>query len=47
MIKKTIAIVFAFIASGAWLYLDCLIRQEKGEAAQMQQLIKPAAIIRA
>lgn len=37
MIKKTIAIVLIFFASGAWLYLDCLTRQEKGEAMQMQQ----------
>ena len=42
MIKKTIAIVLVFVASGAWLYLDCLTRQEQGEAVQMQQGIVQA-----
>ena len=42
MIKKTIAIVLVFITSGAWLYLDCLNKQEKGEAAQMHQGIVQA-----
>ena len=42
MIKKTIAIVLVFISSGAWFYLDCLTRQEKGEAVQLHQGIVQA-----
>lgn len=42
MIKKLTAIVLIFLAGGAWLYLDCLTRQENGEAVQMQQGIAQA-----
>ena len=42
MIKKTIALVIVLVAGGAWLYLDCLTRQEKRSAEQLQQGIVQA-----
>lgn len=40
MMKKAIAIVLIFIFSGAWLYLDCLNRQEKHAAETMHQSLE-------
>jgi hypothetical protein len=42
MIKKVIALALIFLAGGAWLYMDCLNRQEIGSAAQLQQGIMQA-----
>lgn len=37
MIRIVIALVLFFLAGGAWLYLDCLNRQELGQTQSLQQ----------
>jgi hypothetical protein len=37
MIKQMIAIVVVLLAGGAWLYLDCLNKHEKGSAELLHQ----------
>lgn len=37
MAKAAIAVVFIVLTGGAWLYLDCLNKQEEATSNQMQQ----------
>lgn len=42
MLKQLIGLVLILFAAGAWLYMDCLNKQELGSAAQLQQGIVQA-----
>ena len=42
MIKKLLAVVVILLASGAWLYLDCLSKHEQGSALQTRHEIEKA-----
>lgn len=42
MFKIVIALVLFFLAGAAWLYLDCLNRQELGQTQSLQQDVQQA-----
>ncbi len=42
MVKKILAIVVVCLSGGAWLYLDCLSKQEEGSARQTRIEIEKA-----
>lgn len=42
MNKTAIAVALIFLASGAWLYLDCLNKQERGVSEQIHKGIERA-----